>query len=127
MRHVELHVGTVEARPRAHEAVHDACGQSEGAASGGIVLDDLPHQAEAPGLLVQRDRQLDPPVHARREVVAVVLADALQLMLDLDAVAAQQLGLADAGMLQHARRLHGAARYDDFAIDPCLARLACTL
>src|SRR6185369_3317016 len=55
---------------------------------------------------------------------AVVLADALQLVLHLDAVTAQQLGLADAGMLQHAGRLYRAARYDDLAIDPRLQRHA---
>ena len=38
-------------------------------------------------------------------MVAQVLADAVQLVHRLDAEAAQQLGLADAGMLQHARRL----------------------
>ena len=47
-------------------------------------------------MLVQRDRQFHPPVHARGEVVAVVLADAAQLMLHLDADRLQQLRLADA-------------------------------
>ena len=116
--------GEFEARPRAHEAVDHARRQRQRAAPGRVVLHDLLHQAQPARLLVQRDRQLDAPVHARREVVAVVLADALQLVLHLDAMAAQQLGLADAGMLQHARRLHRAARHDDLAVDARLALLA---
>ena len=124
VRHVELHVGRLEAGPRAHKAIDDARGQAERALAGRIVLEDFLHQVEAARLLVQRRHVLDAPVHARREVVAVILADALQLVFHLDAIALQQLGLADAGMFEHARRLDRPARHDDLAVDPRLALLA---
>src|SRR5262249_35030676 len=57
----------------------------------------------------------DAPFHARRPVVAQVLADAGQIMAGLDAQALEALSLADAGKLQQLRRRDAAGRDDDFA------------
>ena len=119
-----LHVGLFQLRPRLDEAIDDAGGEGQHAALLRIVLDDLLRELQAARLLVQRDRQLHPPVHPRREVVAVVLADAAQLVLHLDAERLQQLRLADARQLQQMRRLHRSGRQDHLGVAPHLMRLA---
>ncbi len=107
-QHVELHVGRLQPRPRGHEADHHAGIPGQHARMRGVVLGDPLEEAEAARLLIQRDLLVDPECQARREMVAVVLTHTLELVLHVDAEFAQQLGLADAGMLQHAGRLHRA-------------------
>src|SRR6185437_2147556 len=62
--------------------------------------------------------------HARRIVVAQVLADALQLVHRRDADRAQAIALADAGEFQQLGRVDRARADDHLAGRPGLARLA---
>src|SRR5262249_9478061 len=66
----------------------------------------------------------DAPFHARRPVVAQVLADAGHIMAALDAQTLAACRLADAGKLQELRRRDAAGRDDDFAGRTCLVLCA---
>ena len=57
-------------------------------------------------------------------MIAQVLADARQIVVDLDAQPLEALRLADAGQLQQLRRGDGARRNDDLAGSTGLAHLA---
>ena len=85
----ELHVRGFKFRAGPHEAVPDPGGPGQHAAPGQRVFQRFHDQAQAPGLLVQGDRLVDPPVHPGGIVVAVVLANARQRVRHLDAVRAQ--------------------------------------
>ena len=116
MGEVELHVGFLQFRPGLDEAEGDAGGEGQDAAPLGVVFDHLLGQGDAAAALVQRDRQLHPPVHARGIVVAVVLADAGQRVLHRDAERRKHVGVADAGKLQDMRRLHRAGGHDHLTV-----------
>ena len=80
-----------------------------------------PFQADA-GLSRQRaqvivggDRLCHPRHQPELQMVLKFLADARQIVHDFDAVAAQQVGWADAGELQQLRTLQRARRQHDLA------------
>src|SRR5581483_4452029 len=76
----------------------------------------LPQRAEPARTLVEgRAVAADPPLHARRPMVAQVLSDARQVVAHLDAEALEALGLADARQLQELRRGDGAGAHDHLA------------
>jgi len=79
MREKILDVGNLEFRARPDKAVDQRCGQAQHATSLRVIFYDLLRERHAAGLLVEGDRQLHPPVHSRRVVVAIVLADATQI------------------------------------------------
>src|SRR3954452_4778089 len=85
------------------------------------VEEPLPQPAQAARALVEgHPVAADAPLHARRPVVAQILADAAQFMHHRDAEPLQPLGLPDAGELEELRRGDRAGRDDDLA---CGARL----
>src|SRR5439155_7602876 len=76
----------------------------------------LPQPAKPAGALVEGHAvTADAPLHARRPVVAQVLADAGQVVAHLDAELLQALPLADARELQQLRGRNGAGRDDHLA------------
>ena len=113
---MELDVGFLQLRPGLDEAEGDAGGEGQDAAPLGVVFHHLLGQGEAAAALVQRHRQLHPPVHARRIVVAIVFPDAGQRVLHRDAQRRQQFRVADAGQFQDMRRLHRAGADDHLAV-----------
>src|SRR4051812_46021060 len=85
------------------------------------VEEPLPQPAQAARALVEGHAvAADAPLHARRPVVAQILADAAQLVHHRDAEPLQPLGLPDAGELKQLRRGDRTGRYNDLA---CGARL----
>src|SRR4029077_1845804 len=81
----------------------------------------LARQPPAAGVVVEGEVLLpDRELHARRIVVAQVLADARQVVQRCDAYAAQAVGLADAGELEQLGRIDRAARHEHFAHRPRL-------
>ena len=84
-------------------------------------LDPQAHAApefiDGPDILDARDR-------TRRVVILQALADARQRVTNLDAVRLQQFRRADAGQLQHLRRIVGAAGKNDFLAGAHLDRRA---
>ena len=117
-----LHVGLFQFRACLDKTIDDAGGVGEDALALSVVFDDFLDQRQAPCLLVQGDRQLHPPVHAGRIMIAVVFADAAQFVAHRNAQRLQQFGLADAGQFQQMRGFHRAGGQDDFAVATGFAR-----
>src|SRR5262252_9002280 len=69
---------------RPDKSMSDSSGEGQHTATLRIVFDDLLGQCETTGLLVESDRQLNPPVQARGVMVAIVLANAPQIMSNRD-------------------------------------------
>ena len=126
--HRQHGVGAVEALARLEEGAHRRGRVAQEALALRDVEEALPQAAQAAGALVEGDAvAADAPFHARRPVVAQVLADAGQIVVDLDAELLEAVGLADAGELQQLRRGDGAGRHDHLAGRARLALLALTV
>ena len=78
----------------------DRSGEGQHAATLRVVFDDLLGECETTGLLVESDRQLHPPVQTGGVMVAIVLANAPQLVPNRDAGGFQKLGVANAGQFE---------------------------
>ena len=101
---MHLHVGRGQLGARLQEGEQRRRGQAHEAAAGRQVLHHLRHGAEAACHVVVGDvRHLQAPDDAGVDMVAEILADRLQLMLDLDAMLFQERGLADAGEFEDLR------------------------
>ena len=123
--HGEHGVGAVEALARPEEAAQGGGGVAQEALALGDVEEALPQAGDAAGTLVEGDAvAADAPFQARRPVVAQVLADAGEVVVDLDAELLEAGGLADAGELQQLGRGDGTGRHDHLAGGARLALLA---
>ena len=110
---MHLHVGRRELGPRLEEGEQRRRRQAHEAAARGEVLHHLRHGAYAARHVVVGDaRVLHLPDDAGVDVVAEILAHRLQLVLHLDAVLLQELGLADAGEFEDLRAGDAARRQD---------------
>ncbi len=103
-----LHVGRRQVRRALDEAMHQPRAQRQDALAAGVVARHLLRQAPAARHLVERHGVPDPPVHARGEVVDVVLAHLRLRVHQRNAEGLQQRGVAHARQLQQLRRLHRA-------------------
>ena len=113
---MHLDVGCRQFRPGLEEGQQRRRGQAHEAAAGRQVLHHLGDGAQAARHVVVGDvGHLQAPDDAGVDVVAEILAHRLQLVLHLDAVLLQQLGLADAGEFEDLRAGHAAGRQDGLA------------
>src|SRR5262245_7838404 len=107
-----LEVGAADVRIRLPEAVAKRRAHADHAGSPGDPAQHLADQRSAAGDFVDGLRILRTRHEADRAMVAEIFADRRQIMDDLDAEALQQAAAADAGELQEARRIDGAAADD---------------
>src|SRR5262245_57297071 len=114
----DLEVGAADVWIGLPEAIAERRAHAEHTGSAGEPAQHLADQRGAAGDLVDGLRILRPRHEAHRAMVAEVFADRRQIVNDLDAETLEQAATADAGELQEARRIDGAA-----ADDHLLARL----
>src|ERR1700686_5387092 len=90
------------------------------------VFQRLPTQAEAARLIVvgHTEREWDGPFHARRVMVAQVLANAVELVANLDADTFEQGRLADTRQLQKLRRIDRTGADNDLPVGAGFVLLA---
>src|ERR1700704_2788079 len=120
--HREHRVWAIEALAGLEKTAQWRRGEAQEPLLGADIEQTLPQRPEAPRALVEgHSVTTDAPLHARRPVVAQVLADARQVVADLDAEPLEALALADAGKLQKLRRGDGPSRDNHLAGGPCLA------
>ena len=108
----QLRVRSRQLRPRLEETVHQAGPQAQDAGAPAGVFGHRQSEPPAARHLVQCDRVAHAPVHARGEVVDVVLAHVGQRMPHRNAHALEHRRLADARQLQQLRRLDRPRRQD---------------
>src|SRR5262249_60299870 len=97
-------VRALKAFARPEEAAQGRGRVAQETLSRGQIEQPVPQRPKAACALVKGDAMpADAPFHARRPMVAQVLADTGQIMANLDAKALEALPLTDAGKLQELR------------------------
>src|SRR5262249_51257373 len=108
----DLEIRAADVGVRLPEAIAERRAHADPTGPAGEPAQQRADQRAAAGDLVDRYRILRTRHQADRAMIAKIFADRRQIVNDLDAQALEQAAAADAGELQEARRIDGAAADD---------------